>query len=59
MPLAPTSSEHDDIVVVDDLPRLMPVIAKEADVIETYLMALLDELLGKSRAPARQNSIVS
>jgi hypothetical protein len=58
-PLGSMPSEPDDVVVVDDLPRPMQVMAKEADVVEMYLAALLDELLGKSRAASRQEGIVS
>ena len=44
-----------DIVVVDDLPRPMPVVPQEIEVIETYLSALLDELLGKMPVKARSS----
>jgi hypothetical protein len=37
-----------DIIVVDDLPQPMPVMAKEADVVEMHLAALLDALLGSA-----------
>jgi hypothetical protein len=34
-------------VVVDDFPTAIPVTARELEVIETYLAALLDDALGK------------
>lgn len=46
---------NDAIVVVDDLPRPMPIVPKEIDVIKTYLAALLDDLLGKMPAKARSS----
>lgn len=45
----------DDIVVVDDLPRPMPVVPKEINVIEACLSALLDDVLGKMPAKARSS----
>jgi hypothetical protein len=53
VPASRVALSDDDIVVVDDLPRPMPVVPKEVDVIETYLSALLDDLLGKMPAKAR------
>jgi hypothetical protein len=34
--------------VVDDFPKVIPVVQRELDVIETYLGALLDDSLGRT-----------
>lgn len=38
-----------DPVVQDDWPDIVPVVAGELDVIETYLGTMLDEFLGSAR----------
>lgn len=55
VPASRAMASEVDIAVVDDLPRPMPVVPKEIDVIETYLSALLDDLLGKLPAKARSS----
>lgn len=53
------ASDTREIQVADDLPRPLPVMAKEADVVEMYLASLLDELLGKNRAFASRTSSIT
>jgi hypothetical protein len=45
---APTEFVHKPLLnIVDDFPEAMPVLQRELDIIETYLGATLDQLLGQ------------
>jgi hypothetical protein len=48
-PICPPGVAFDGPHVVDDLPQVIPVAQRELDVIETYLGALLDDALGRTK----------
>jgi hypothetical protein len=45
----PRRVSPDEMVVVDNLPEHIPVQRREIEVVEMYLGALLDEILGMGR----------